>query len=623
MRHSVPDRGGASRPVRGGLTLVELRSRRDGFMLVELRNRRGGFTLVELLVATALALIILGITTYMFGSVTKAVNEQRSAIEIRMQLRSVTNQLRQDLLGCTIVPNPPHNPAKQEGYFEYVEGPYGAAYDPRYRLPANTSLSKTVPYLWNDTARPTYSGGGSLQYPDDTVGDADDILMFTSRNMKNRFKGRQTASGGGKAIRDSDLEGQSPEAEIIYFVRGTTLHRRVLLIGTLQPNGLIDVQGAPDTSSLPAGQKAGLADYPLQILSPADPRTPTEDSIYMSYDFSIREERIRGINLTKINTLEDLADRRHRFGHQPLRFPFDVRGWGPLGMPTIGECSSPAWKFPEARAKGGITFADNTLTDGEWWANLPNQTSFDRGLGRNADPLGFDPRLNPIPWNSAANGTFGGINGQTGQMNSFANDTPTSGNSTMAHWGDQNRHGEDVVLTNVLSFDVKAWDPQAPVFVENNATVNQGDPRYFGLFSGTTPPAALGDYVDLHYNPGFNTSRTSWFSGPGDAKSFLHARQIGSGSSAFWLPAIYDSFTTGYESDGVNQANNVSGVNAVDEASNGIDDNGVGGVDDPSERETAPPYARPLRGIQIKIRIFEPSTQEIREMTVVHEFARE
>ena len=43
-------------------------------------------------------------------------------------------------------------------------------------------------------------------------------------------------------------------------------------------------------------------------------------------------------------------------------------------------------------------------------------------------------------------------------------------------------------------------------------------------------------------------------------------------------------------------------------------------VDDEAEMETKPPYPYSLRGIQVKIRVFEPDSRQIREVTVVEEF---
>jgi len=46
----------------------------------------------------------------------------------------------------------------------------------------------------------------------------------------------------------------------------------------------------------------------------------------------------------------------------------------------------------------------------------------------------------------------------------------------------------------------------------------------------------------------------------------------------------------------------------------------IGGVDDITELEGPIPYAAPLKGIQVKIRVFEPDSRQIREITVVQSF---
>ena len=50
---------------------------------------------------------------------------------------------------------------------------------------------------------------------------------------------------------------------------------------------------------------------------------------------------------------------------------------------------------------------------------------------------------------------------------------------------------------------------------------------------------------------------------------------------------------------------------------------GEEGVDDVGERETMPPYDVPLRAMQVKLRIFELDTQQIREVTVGQHFVSE
>jgi hypothetical protein len=60
-----------------------------------------------------------------------------------------------------------------------------------------------------------------------------------------------------------------------------------------------------------------------------------------------------------------------------------------------------------------------------------------------------------------------------------------------------------------------------------------------------------------------------------------------------------------------------------DRSTNGLDDDGNNGVDDPGERETSPPYPYPLRGIEVKIRIYEPTTRQVRQATVSGDFLQE
>jgi hypothetical protein len=47
------------------------------------------------------------------------------------------------------------------------------------------------------------------------------------------------------------------------------------------------------------------------------------------------------------------------------------------------------------------------------------------------------------------------------------------------------------------------------------------------------------------------------------------------------------------------------------------------GPDDVGERETRPPYDRPLRGVQALLRIFERDSRQIRQVTVNQNFVPE
>ncbi len=159
------------------------------------------------------------------------------------------------------------------------------------------------------------------------------------------------------------------------------------------------------------------------------------------------------------------------------------------------------------------------------------------------------------------------------------------------------RQGEEIVLRNVLAFDVRVFDPAAAIRAVSGNSVGlvPGDPGYAGA---TTPsPAGLGCYVDL---------------GSGAASTTL----TGSATTLSKLTRIYDTWSTHYECNGIDENNDT----VVDGGTDGIDNNADGVVDDDAERDTRPPYSVPLRGIEIRIRCYEPSSREVRQVTVRHTF---
>ena len=85
------------------------------------------------------------------------------------------------------------------------------------------------------------------------------------------------------------------------------------------------------------------------------------------------------------------------------------------------------------------------------------------------------------------------------------------------------------------------------------------------------------------------------------------------------MKPTYDTWSFHYEHDGQDQ----NGNSVVDEGVNSVDDDGNFGVDDIGERETSPPYPVPLRGLQIRLRVYEPDSQTVRQVTVAADFVSE
>ena len=123
-------------------------------------------------------------------------------------------------------------------------------------------------------------------------------------------------------------------------------------------------------------------------------------------------------------------------------------------------------------------------------------------------------------------------------------------------------------------------------------------------------PAIYGAYVDLNYSSYSGAPNNTYFSGAYYGNGQLSLLGASASTNNY---ATYDLWPAGYEYYALGATGNGQGVN-------GFDDDGKNGVDDPNERISCPPYPVPLRGIQIKIRVWEPTTQQVREVTVAETF---
>jgi hypothetical protein len=405
------------------------------------------------------------------------------------------------------------------------------------------------------------------------LGDTDDVLMFTVRSKDGNFSGRYTDSTG------TTQTVQSPVAEVVWFLRPTllsdgttmatpptfTLYRHAYLV-------MPTYQGsATSITAMPTG---------ALLLPPA--------TFYQNNDISAHYDIVGGKFVA--NTLGDLTKRECRFGHA---FINDVTA-------TTGANGFPHPVYP--------------------------------------------PYLVP----------FGG--------NLDTTKTPTYQINTS-----NSRYGEDVVLTNVVAFDVQAWDPTAPVYTSSTSpalAVTPSDPGFQPSLTGTPPtfnvPSSLGAFADLNWAgsafalgniPTINYPNSttpvamSPFYSTGKSNSNSKFPQLiaaGNTPASFlknWLfddslnltnvnqayyqkygydPAVYDTWSTHYEHDGINQVTGgaVTSTNQGDLSSSGFEQFS-------SNTETSPPYPVPLRGIKITIRCYEPDSRQMHETSVVESFVPE
>jgi len=229
-----------------------------------------------------------------------------------------------------------------------------------------------------------------------------------------------------------------------------------------------------------------------------------------------------------------------------------------------------------------------------------------------------------------------------------------------------NSDAEYLVLDDVLGFDIRIYDPGAPLFQAMAGSVVQpGDPGWLAAVAPATlpPPAGFGAYCDLGWGWDPKASPPDRLRYPRSALApviprpvFNIPREVGwhpqlitsnlppYQQALVGYPAVYDTWSFHYENDGINQEpileqfyngedpkplfdewrKNIPGQPdepIIDQGTNGFDDDNIFGVDDVGERETSPPYDAPLRGLQVRFRVYEFDARQIREASVTHSFA--
>jgi type II secretory pathway component PulJ len=483
-------------------------------------SRRRGYTLVEILVATTLSLMILGAVVQLFGTVGTSITQSRSILESAERLRAVQNRLQADLEGLTVTPMPPRKPEFNEGYLEIIEGPMLQGQQGTFSV----NYSSTPPTLIDPIPKPVDSDKANAL--DTSTGDLDDILMFTTRSNGKPFTGKFLSAGF-----TAPIAVESQVAEVAWFVRGNVLYRRKLLVAPqlFQPKTAIEFLANNDLAAVPPGMTA---------------INPLAQGFFANNDISVRRIGIAGLDKVTPNTLADLTRRECRFAHPTNVAAYDVRYWSYLGLPTAKETSDPTfvagiWDITRVSA-GSAT--PNVMDD--FYSKRPDLKNNITGFSGNPYP-----KFDYWTTNTTARLT-------DSEIKNSNNTAQTYQGSSVA---------DDVILTNVVGFDVKVWDPGA------------------------------GQYVDLGKTnvPGF-TDNAVTFAGMGASLN------TGPG-----LARVYDTWSTTY--DGT-------------QASDGFDNGPIGIVDNDGERAAVPPYTAPLRGIQVKIRIFEPDSRQIREVTVEQDF---
>ncbi|MGC3969293.1 MAG: prepilin-type N-terminal cleavage/methylation domain-containing protein [Pirellulales bacterium] len=444
---------------------------------------RGAFTLLEVLIALTITLILMGLVMEMFSKVGDGVNSARANMDLHDQLRNAKQRLISDLRGTTAPTVPPLDPNMHLGYFEYVEGPRVAS-----SQFAGSSTGGDIGEQVGNGDWYTRRGVASNIVVNSVIGDTDDILMFTTSSYDDKFVGRAGVKAG------VTLSAKSRVAEVAWFLRRRTqsefrsmkndqrpefytLHRRVFLV---LPNGI--AFGSLDNVN---------TDYSLRPIGGTVDNTAMPRNL-VALNNAIAPQMRR-------NSLGDLTMRENRSLHQPFLWPYQMMYVSPS---FYGSVDSHGMYNPgpaPVTVPGGAAYAFDvpiqilslpTLSEHSMAVvnNSMAHPQRESGTGNYVMKMTVTPTVN--------------VGYVAGNQNSFA-------------LGTGSRVGSDVVMTNVVGFDVKAWDPGAPIFRAPASTQNPnnagvlipGDASFaqaLNLFN-TTPgaverqPVAFGAFADLNY----------------------------------------------------------------------------------------------------------------------------
>lgn len=546
-----------------------------------LSRRTRGFTLLELMIAAVLTLIMTALVVQVFGYVSDGVFNSRANIGVSEQLRNVKQRLIQDLRGITAPMIPPLDPWADLGYFEYAEGPQVAT---------------------EGTGESGASGAMSI------AGDRDDILMFTTAN----FDGDEYV---GKA---NGFAGKSKYAEVAWYLRSNfsatarggilqqvgTLHRRIFLVDARYDSansngpGLGTSYNQADQSMRQVGglyENTAMAPYPGGAANNGSNSRPPS---------------------VVANSLGDLTMRERRSLHQPYVWPHEM-------MYLYGS---------QVTGASSMVTTDTTL---KW----QSRTAWTPGAGVPGYPLS-------LPWvGSFATGPVNDSIDNSGNYHQVGAGTSGGNHPFVVPQASSSREADDVILTNVLGFDVKVWDPGAPVFrataVGGSGSLGvlvPGDPGYgygsdhtkpdgalhrfmqrqFSSSGSYAAPVSFGAYVDLNYmwmwgETGTTNEQREYnylhaLAGGGNSYEKFLATQNGGNQVKLPKPSfafarrgrpvsgfpqdidpstgkpMYTAYPAVYDTWSRHyefDGFDNDGDGQVDEGTNGIDDNGNGFIDEP------------------------------------------
>lgn len=545
--------------------------------------KRTGFTLVEMMIAMVITLMIVFAMVQAFRWVGETTTEGRAVIEMLGQIRGARARFEDDLARRTgpVKLEPPCLDSRNiGGYLEVIEGTGSDTNPGRYLVRTPSGLR------YNTFAFVDPGADGTLGTPDDfdtqsasLFGDLDDFLCFTARNDENPYRGRYVAGAG------PDGSWHTPD-DIINTIESP--EAEIIWWAELNDrrddvdgDGVItEAQDTDNDGFIDVLGEGGIGRWDF------------------GETFTIRRRVLLirpDLNLSTSHTLPNTA------GVQVAAFQVN----NDISVQLHYDPSTYAYTGLQANSVGDLALRHNRVAHA---------------------PIDFTLAAMGVPFGQSQGGYLSPIN-------------PIF----LPAYTSPNFVGEDVVISNVLAFDLKVWEPNAPVcgYLPANPAdgeipegVVPGDPGFAP--SGTVAQASIvgrGAYVDLGCLAGFpailaQCSRVNngiddngnGVADPDLSEASMDPIFLGDMHILSRLPAgnfVYDPWPINYENDGFNQDGPANIV--PDQGAFTLDGN-LNGDYDKAERETSPPYPQRLASLRATIRVYESDTRQVKQASQVVKF---
>ena len=661
---------------------------------------RRGVTLVEMLVVVALVVLMMVILVQIFQSALGAMSASRTTQELDVVLRSIDSTIRADLAGVTAKMTPPNDPALKQGYLEYIEGAPADAQgeDTDDVLALTTKAREGQVFTGRQYLSGTLGSGGNVNsaiQPITITSQVAEVIYFLRNgNLYRRVllvlpdRAKSITIGGSNSnatyspvtfgpLSRASWQGMNDIScrPLGYSASGFPIpvpndlgdltNRENRFARPRFSNDFSPLDGIPDDNNSVDGVNAtgdGVNDYYPTLYYDGVGHSYTDGNGNTGWIPNSLVAESYGYLKNGPARVEQKTGNSYDVYAFPFIFPgmYSVPDGATVSNGTVTPPNNNyGWRHGLFPNNGQLNHSpldvgDNVLAPAHnqtWWGfptwreTMTPFTSTTVGwsdpilsvnTNNHQQPLGLRP-LNPTatyslsqagfltPLTQVGTTTAPPFSDNAGSLTSFVPVTPLN------HlWED------DLILTNVRSFDVKAYDPDAALYNVTNANGYLAGPfsagyqdlgygstypnyAYLGGLSGTGAfvpatnanafqttgsPVGFGHegripplQADLRINP----SRPTYI----DANGNLQTNYVGDNhAGVIRLTHTFDTWSTAYT--------NAPGTDILL--------NGYSATALPIYPSFPPPYPSALRGIQIQIRVVDPRNERSKVLTIRHDF---